>query len=359
MGHAMNFALRLSVLALALSACSPSTSTPDAAIDATQGTDAPSSDAVAEDRVTSADGGADAGGDGATASALTPCGAGVAGCFTLTPAASGLPSSGTNANVDQYALRPLSNPRGNLLIFLNGSGGSPRGAIATPTTNFYTVARDAGLHVLGVSYRSDDAVGVLCATGAMRDPCFLQTRTTILTGQFQTGAAMALSDIAAHEGVYARVLAALVTLHREDPSGGWGAFFDPAMVASPEQAIRWSLVMASGHSQGGGHAALLGRRHALARVIALASPCDNIAGTPAAWLRNDGMYATDPATRFVGIAATGDRVCSAFAAVWESLGLAATARVSDAVVCAGMDEHSAPLKCVENADRWRAALAAR
>lgn len=355
----MLYPLRLSVFALALAACSPTMSTPDAALDAPSGSDA-ALDETSDAALDEARDASDASPDGGASSALVPCAAGVAGCFTVTPAATGLPASGANATVEQYALRPLSNPRGNLLIFLNGSGGSPRGAIATPTTNFYTVAREQGLHVLAVSYRSDEAVGALCATGAMRDACFLQTRTTILTGQYQAGAPASLSGIAAHEGVYARVLAALVTLHRDDPSGGWGAYFDPAMVAAPEQAIRWPLVMASGHSQGGGHAALLGRRNPLARVIALASPCDNIAGTPASWLRNDGgIYATDPATRFVGIAATGDRICSAFAAVWESLGIAASARVSDAVVCAGSDEHGAPLKCTENADRWRAALAAR
>ena len=340
-------------LTLTLARCSPTPTPTDA-----MGSDAIATDTLASDApVPQQDASAPDAGD--ASSALGRCPAGLDPCFTLTPAATGLSASGANADAEQYALRPASNPRANLLIFLNGSGGSPRTAVATPTNNFYTVARDAGLHVLAVSYRSDEAVGALCATAPMRDACFLATRTTILTGRFQQGAAMALSNIAEHEGVYARVLAALVTLHREDPAGGWGAFFDAAQVAAPEQAIRWPLVLASGHSQGGGHAALLGRRHALERVIALASPCDNVAGTPASWLVNDGAYATDPSARFVGIAATGDRICSAFAAVWESLRMAPSARVANAVVCAGADEHAAPLKCLENADRWRAALAAR
>ncbi|MFO0558054.1 MAG: hypothetical protein U0269_08540 [Polyangiales bacterium] len=348
------------LVALSLAACSPSPAPADALDRDALAQDALAQDAVTNDAPAPQDGSTlDAPNSTDASSSVGRCPSGLDPCFTLTPAATGLPSSGANADAEQYALRPASNPRGNLLVFLNGSGGSPRTAAATPTNNFYTVARDAGLHVLAVSYRSDDAVGQLCATAAMRDACFLATRTTILTGRFQPGSATALSGIAEHEGVYARVLAALVTLHREDPAGGWGAFFDAARIATPEQAIRWPLVLASGHSQGGGHAALLGRRHALERVIALASPCDNVAGTPASWLVNDGMYATDPATRFVGIAATGDRICSAFAAVWESLRMAPAARVADAVVCAGFDEHAAPLKCLENAGRWRAALAAR
>jgi hypothetical protein len=352
----MNYAARFSLFALTLAACAPTAPRPqDAAPRESSIDDASAANAdAAEDVVEDARGDADA-----ATGALTRCPAGGDVCFTLTPAGSGLPARGANATVEQYALRPTANPRGNLLIFLNGSGGSPRGAIASATTNFFTVARDLGLHVLAVSYRSDDAVGLLCATAAMRDECFLPTRTTILTGRYQPGTPMTLSGIAEHEGVYARVLAALVTLHREDPAGGWGAFFDPSMTASPEQAIRWPLVIASGHSQGGGHAALLGRRHALERVVALASPCDNVAGVPASWQRNDGSFATDPAARFVGIATMGDRICSAFPAVWESLRMAPAARIADAVLCAGFDEHAAPLKCAENAARWRAALAAR
>lgn len=113
--------------------------------------------------------------------------------------------------------------------------------------------------------------------------------------------------------------------------------------------------MASGHSQGGGHAALLGRRHALARVIALASPCDNTRGAAAQWLVNDGAYATDPATRFFGLGAPGDTVCPAYPAVWESLRMAASARLADAALCAD-GAHGAPIACVENAARWERLL---
>lgn len=277
-------------------------------------------------------------------------------CFVLTPAESGLPASGANAGDDQYALRPTGAARGQLLLFFNGSGGSPRGAIASASTSFYSVARAQGLHVLALSYRSDDAIGTLCATAANRDACFLQTRTTVLTGVYQDGAAASLRGIALHEGVYARALAALVALARRDPAGGWDGYFDGAMLATPQRAIRWERVMASGHSQGGGHAALLGRRHALARVIALASPCDNTRGAAARWLVNDGTYATDPATRFFGLGAPGDLICAAYPAVWESLRMAPAARMADAVVCAD-GAHGAPVACVENAGRWERLLA--
>lgn len=73
-----------------------------------------------------------------------------------------------------------------LLVHFNGSGGSPRGATGTSTGSWYGVARGAGLHVIGVSYASDSAVGSLCQGD---DTCSGPTRATILTGVRQRGAA--------------------------------------------------------------------------------------------------------------------------------------------------------------------------
>lgn len=194
-----------------------------------------------------------------------------------------------------------------------------------------------------------------CATAADRDACFLQTRTAVLTGEYQDGAAASLRGIERHEGVYARLLAALVALARRDPTGGWDAFFDPAMLATPLRAVRWERVMASGHSQGGGHAALLGRRHALARVIALASPCDSTRGAAAQRLVNDGSYATDPATRFFGLGAPGTRSAPGTprpgrASAWPP------PRASPTPRCAARAADGAPIACVENAGRWERLL---
>jgi hypothetical protein len=275
------------------------------------------------------------------------------GCFVLTPVESGLPSTGAGANEDQYALRPAGTARGVLLVFMNGSGGTPSGGIATPDSSLFSVARDAGLHVLAVSYRSADAVGVLCVG---KDACFGPTRATILTGTFQAGAAASLSDMAVHEGVYARVANALATLADKDPSGGWSAFLDRPSLADPGKAIRWASVIPSGHSQGGGHAALLGKMQAVERVVMLSSPCDAVAGTPATWLTKDGSFATDPSTRFFGIGAPGDAICPAYAGAWKALAMPPSASRADATLCTGSAAHAATIKCAENAPLWNAAL---
>lgn len=271
-------------------------------------------------------------------------------CFLLTPAESGLPAAGTNATVDQYALRPKSGARGKLLVFFNGSGGSPlAGTRGSASASFYATARAAGLHVVGLSYRSDDTVGSLCKGD---DACFLPTRRTILTGVFETGAAPALSGIAAHEGALARLIAALTTLAARDAGGGWDAFLDPS-ATKPAERVRWSLVLAAGHSQGGGHAAVLGKAFALDRVVALSSPCDQTATGAASWLDSTKTpYATPPATAFHGLGAPGDAICPGYPAAWTALGIAAPRKHPDGIVCTGSTAHGATIECPENAPTW-------
>lgn len=271
-------------------------------------------------------------------------------CFVLTPAESGLPASGTNADVDQYALRPTSGARGKLMVFFNGSGGSPlAGTRGSPSQNYYATARAAGLHVFAVSYRSDDTVGSLCK-GA--DDCFLPTRRTILTGVYEAGAPASLSGIAPHEGALARIIAGLTTLAARDPSGGWDAFLDTA-ATKPTEKIRWSKIIASGHSQGGGHAAVLGKAFAVERVVALSSPCDQTTTGPASWLDvSKTTYATSPAAAFHGLGAAGDTVCPGYPSVWVSLAMDATRKHADGIVCSGAAAHGATIECVENAPTW-------
>lgn len=268
-------------------------------------------------------------------------------CFLLTPAETGL--KGEGANVDQFASRPATGARGKLLVFLNGSGGSPAGGTSGGLSSWYGVARDEGLHVLGVSYRSGEAVGTMCRGD---DACFEPTRVSQLTGVLQAGAANELSGLLGDEGVEVRLAAALRVLAERDPSGGWNDFTDTS-----DGGVQWARLLVSGHSQGGGHAALLGKRHAVERVVMLASPCDaRTDGTPASWLSDSTGWATSPATRFFGLWAEGDTTCPAAPAVWERLGMPVGARDVAAIGCAGAAAHGAPLQCTQNGEKWRQLL---
>jgi len=269
-------------------------------------------------------------------------------CVVFTPAMTGAAPQGVNAGVPSYALAPSTGAAGNLVVFMNGSGGSPAGVAVDPAKNVYTAAVAAGDHVIGLSYRSNDVIGELCAGD---DGCFLPTRTTIVTGIYQTGAASFVSDVMPSEGIHERLARALAYLAAVDPGGGWGAFLDGA-------AVRWDKIIAGGHSQGGGHAALLGKLHPLARIVGLSSPCDSVARAAATWLHADATWQTSPAERGYGFSAAttfdsqgaptgGDTLCPAHAAVWTAMGIDTTRRFDDAVVC-GTSAHGASIGCPEN-----------
>lgn len=273
-------------------------------------------------------------------------------CFTVTPAEAGLPAEGSGATVPQYALRPPANARGQLVLFFNGSGGSPRAGTGTSAGSFYGVARAQGFHVLAVSYLSGTAVGSLCRND---DACFEPTRATILTGIEQPGASTSLGEVAPDEGVFERVVATLRLLEAGDPMGGWARYLDASVTGDAERAIRWESVVVSGHSQGGGHAALIAKRQKVARAVMLASPCDGDGAAVASWLSSATGWKTPPSD-LRGLWTVGDTTCPRAPETWRALGMAASARRDDGPLCAGETAHAAPLRCASNASTWATML---
>jgi hypothetical protein len=277
-----------------------------------------------------------------------------ASCLLVTPAATGADPSGEGADVPSYALAPTGAPSGKLVLFLNGTGGTPAGAIVHPTENVYNVFAAAGHHVLALSYRSSQALANLCF-GV--DACFLPTRETIVSGEDRPGSVLHLER---SEGIEPRLVLALRALAAAAPHGGWDMFLDG-------DAVRWPRVIATGHSQGGGHAALLAKLHPLARFVGLSSPCDMVGGTAASWQRADETWQTSPAdagygfsaaTTFdaAGVPIAGDLNCPAHAATWSALGLDASHRFDDAIVC-GTNPHAASIACSANFARIAALFA--
>ncbi len=302
-------------------------------------------------------GGVDAGGVDAGQGMTHPCpttgmGAIIAtgGCVVFTPAEAGAAASGENAAKNQYALEPVGTAKGALLVELNGSGGSPSGQIADPTRNLYNAAAQAGFHVIGLAYRSGQVIGAVCANSAT---CYEPTRTTVITGTFTAGAAPGLATIRLDEGIVWRLEAALRLLAATHPSAGWEQFLVDATATDPADRIAWGKIVASGHSQGGGHAALLGKRYPLRQVLQLSSTCDEVGGTPAPWTTHSSAFMTDPTTKYVGLGSQGDTICPAHVAVWNNLGIPLANQHDDAATC-GMsgNTHGASITCSDNFTRW-------
>jgi hypothetical protein len=277
-------------------------------------------------------------------------------CATVTPAATGADPAGVNADKPHYVLRPASGGDDFLVVFFNGSNGTPAIEIGDPAKNVYTAAVAVGHHVIGLSYRSNQSIGRTCG---LKDDCFLPTRTTVVTGVYQPGAASILADILPSEGIEARLLLVLTSLEAADPAGNWGTF-----LSADGKSIDYAKIIPGGHSQGGGHAALLAKMHAVPRVAMFSSPCDSVGKTPASWEHADGSWATSMPDKGIalgtetifdgGSAVGGDTTCPAHAAVWTALGLSPANQHDDAAVCAGGAAHGASIGCPQNFDGMKA-----
>jgi hypothetical protein len=324
-------------------------------------------------------GAGDGGADGNTgvfpaidASAMTPCPAtGLGGfsasgalCFNFTPADTGEPSTGENATLPHYALRPSAAAPPSLVLFFIGSGGKPSGALkAGPSTNLYAAAIAAGRSVLGLAYKNTQSIGSICQHD---DSCFFPTRQSIILGRTEPGSGITVTP---DEGIVDRTARALRYLAAGDPSGGWGAFLnteDPN--APPETAIDWTKILAVGHSQGGGHATAIGKLFPVSRVVQLSSTCDSVDSSAASWTDGtSGRWATDP-TQFYGFAAPtifgaggavtgGDTTCPYHTQNWTNLGIVQAHRNNRAATCGETgDTHDASLRCADNYADWLALL---
>jgi hypothetical protein len=283
-----------------------------------------------------------------------------ASCFNFTPVDTGEPASGENATLPHYAIRP-SAPGAKLVLFLVGSGGHPSGPLqAGPTTNLYAAAIADGNAVFGVSYKNAESIGDICKSV---DSCFFPTRESLLLGTPETGAGLTATI---DESVVDRTARALRYLDAGDPAGGWGAFLtslDPTVPAA--QALNWPMIITVGHSQGGGHAAALGKLFPVAKVVQLSSTCDNSDGVAASWTDGtSGTWASNPAT-FYGFAApstldpifgtfSGDSTCPYHTENWTHLGMrGGVYRNNNAEICGDTgDTHSESLKCPDNFPTW-------
>jgi len=105
-----------------------------------------------------------------------------------------------------------------------------------------------------------------------------------------------LLNITRPNSIENRLLKLLAYLRRRFPNDGWAQFL------ANDSTMSWPSIIVSGHSQGGGHAGIIGRYHPVARVIMFAAMDYNSReGKPANWIAapTSTPNAT-PAERFFG-----------------------------------------------------------
>ncbi|MEM8738303.1 MAG: hypothetical protein AAGG38_07485 [Planctomycetota bacterium] len=178
------------------------------------------------------------------------------------------------------AFDPSVQSRGQLLVYLPGSGGTP-----AASRKLAEHASSLGYHVASLAYHSWPPIGRL-TRGREDQPGLAEAlRRERLYGEDTTG----FIEVPRAEAVVYRLVKLLEYAERTAPGVGWGGYLRPAGHAETEPGdaasrLRWSVIAVAGHSQGAGHALMLGRDHGAERVVMLAGPSDRVGGQPAPWI---------------------------------------------------------------------------
>lgn len=149
-------------------------------------------------------------------------------------------------------------PKNLLLVHLPGSYGEPKRA-----TIFGSLAANQGFHSIGLMYPNVPTVGSFCTNNADLT-CFENVRREIIEGVDHTSEI----SIPFNEGIHNRIKKLISYLSINYPNENWGQYLDG------NGEVNWEKIIVSGHSQGGGHAAVMAKYFPLKRVLCFSSPKD-------------------------------------------------------------------------------------
>ncbi len=169
---------------------------------------------------------------------------------------------------------------GNLLLFLDGTGGRPPGPV-----RFLSRAAERGYRVIYLSYVNTPAVAQVCIGATLLgDPdCARKFREKRIFGNDTT----TLIGDAPQDAIMNRFEALLRYLGATDPQGQWGQYLD---TDSP----MWSRIAVAGQSQGGGMAEFIAQRRVVARVITFSGGWDlSRPGEVAGWYHGESVTPPD------------------------------------------------------------------
>ena len=167
----------------------------------------------------------------------------------------------------------LEQDRHQLLLWLTGTGGRGHDA-----QGFSNLAADLGYHVVTLMF-PDDIPATACANDS-NPKSFEQFRMAIIQGGqavYQDGSKEI--SIERCESIESRLTKLLQYLQNKRPKENWSQFLNEG------GTIKWQTIAVAGQSQGGGHAALIGIKHRVARVMCFGAPKDysKRLNAPAAW----------------------------------------------------------------------------
>ncbi len=188
----------------------------------------------------------------------------------------------------QVYYRPSARPKGQLVVFLPGTGGTGEGA-----RGFCTLAAGSGFHLVSLAYPNEISISTFRASP--NPDAFLKARENVIYGKAPFGK-LAVDEPNSIRNRLVKLIAHLAATY---PKEGWSQYRD----ADGEPA--WSKLVLAGQSQGGGHAALLAMQHSVARVLMFGSPKDfNVHfNKPARWY---GGPSATPLDRYFSLVHSAD-----------------------------------------------------
>jgi hypothetical protein len=170
--------------------------------------------------------------------------------------------------------------RHEFLIWLISTNGGAAGSARA----FCTLAADQGYHVISLMY-ADTVPATVCKDDG-NPQAFEAFRMAIIRG----GSAQHIV-IPRQESIENRLIALLRYLRTQRPDEDWGQFL------TEDGSPRWEALAFAGQSKDGGHAALIGVKYPVARVICAGAPKDYSSrlNSPAAWY---SIHSVTPKSRF-------------------------------------------------------------
>jgi hypothetical protein len=192
------------------------------------------------------------------------------------------PNITTNLNNHYVSVNRAVWQKNQLFLFFPGTGG-----VAFNYQQVNNTAADLGFHAVNLTYPNDEAVNNLCGGSNTNLDCYGNVRLETKDGVDRSN----LVNVNRANSIENRLIKLLIHLRNTAPTQDWGQFL------LNDNAINWSKIVVSGHSQGGGHAGILGRFHSVARVVMFAAMDYNAATNSVAnWIRlpNSTPNATAP-----------------------------------------------------------------
>lgn len=199
------------------------------------------------------------------------------------------PAISTNLNNHYVSFNGSAPSKGQLFVFLPGTGG-----VAFNYLEINNTAADLGFHAVNLNYPNDDAVNTLCGGTNSDLNCYGKIRMETVDGTDRSP----LVNVNRANSIENRLIKLLIFLRTSYPALGWQQFL------TADSQIDWSKIVIAGHSQGGGHAGIIGRYHGVSRVLMFAAMDFNaLSNAPANWIVvPDSTPNATGAARFWGFA---------------------------------------------------------